>query len=129
MEPQPSRSIGDLLRSLVRDIQNLVATQIELAVAEAQEKLRQAGIAVLFVSCGLLFVFSAWIVLLFALVTALSVHLPAWAAAGIVAVVTALVGGAFLAIGLRDLKADRLKPKRTLAVLRHEREIIKETLS
>lgn len=129
MERTPSRSIGDLLRSLVRDIQELVATQIELAVAEAQEKLRQAGIAVLFVSCGLLFAFSAWIVLLFALVTALSVYLPAWAAAGIVALVTALIGGALLAIGLRDLSTDQLKPKRTLAVLRHERDIIKENLS
>jgi len=103
--------------------------QIELALAEVQEKARQAGSALLAVLCGALLVFSAWMVLLAALVTALSAQMPAWLAAGIVGLLVAFVGAMFIHRGLRDLSAERLKPQRTLDVLRHERDVVKETIS
>ena len=118
----------DLLRSLATDLKDLVARQIELAAAELREKADQAAGAGVLIATGLLLALAALMVLLDALVAAMARQMPEWLAAGLVALVVAGLGSALLAKGWRDLRSDNLKPRRTLEMLRHDRERIKEQL-
>ncbi len=123
------RPVTDILRSLGGDLQRLVAMQIELALAEAHQKLRQAGHAILALACGLLLALAAFLVVLQAVVQALAQTMPAWLAAALVGAVVAAVAAVWICTALRDLRSENLMPQRTLNALRRDKQLIKETLS
>jgi len=123
------RSLSSLLRGLGNDLQRLVAIQIELAMAELHQKVREAGNALLALACGLLLAFAAILVVLQAVVQALAQSMPAWLAAGLVGSVVAAVAAVWIWAALRSLHTDNLMPRRTIDALRRDKQLIKETVS
>jgi hypothetical protein len=128
-EGESRRSLSALLRGLGHDLQTLVAMQIELAVAEIQQKIREAGNALLALACGLLMALAAFLVVLQAVVQALAQSMPAWLAAALIGSVVGGVAAVWIWAGLRRLHTDNLMPRRTMDALRRDKQLIKETMS
>lgn len=128
-EGESRRSLSALLRGLGHDLQTLVAMQIELAIAEVHQKVREASSALLALACGLLMALAAFLVVLQAVVQALAETMPAWLAAALVGFVVAGVAAVWIWAALRSLNTENLMPRRTINALRRDKQLIKETLS
>lgn len=107
-------SIGHLVSGLIADLGQLVRQELHLAQAEASEKLQQAQNGAFAVVTGLLVAFCALLILLQAVVIALSNTMPPWAASLVVGVVLAGVAFVLIRQGSRKLEARSLVPERTL---------------
>jgi len=115
-------SIGDLLSGLVHDLGQLVRQELRLAQAEVSEKLQQAQNGIDAVTTGLLVAFCALLILLQAVVIALSNVMPAWLASVAVGGVLALVALLLIRQGRKNLQARNLIPQRTLRAARSSSE-------
>jgi uncharacterized membrane protein YqjE len=122
-------STGSLIARLARGLPELIRKEMHLLRAEISEKTNQAFTAVGLIVGGLVFALVALNVLAAALVAAI-------AAAGVAETWSAvIVGGgigllAFLLAmkGVRDLKASRLMPERTVRQAEQDAKLAKETL-
>jgi Flp pilus assembly protein TadB len=107
-KPATDPSIGELMSQLSTQTSRLIRDEIRLAQKEFQQSAKHAGIgAGLFSVAGLLALLG-FVTLIGAAVAALSLVLPVWAAAVIVAAVLFLVAGVAGLIGRRQ--ADEVTP-------------------
>ena len=117
--------VADLLGQLGGDIAGLVRKEAELARAEVSEKLNSAGKAVTDIAAGGLLLVAALLVLLQALVLALSKIMdPIWAAL-LVGVVVAGVGYLLLRAGMKAISLKGLSPDRSARQLKKDAELMK----
>ena len=129
--------LGDLFAGLARDFSGLFRTEIELAKAEASEKIDQAVKAGISLAAGAILAIGALGVFLAALVSGGTALLVAWGmmepaanfvSAIVVTVIVALIAWAVIASGLNQLKANRLGLDRTTTSLRADAATVKESL-
>ncbi|MGB3338459.1 MAG: phage holin family protein [Devosia sp.] len=132
-----SRPLAELLGGLATDISTLFRKEVQLAKAEASEKVSETMAGVSSIAVGGVLALGALGVLLAAIVSLLSAFLvargmdPTFANAISAFVVTAVVGiAAWVAIsrGLNALKASNLNMNRTTASLGRDADIVKERL-
>ncbi|HET6970708.1 MAG TPA: phage holin family protein, partial [Phenylobacterium sp.] len=110
---KPQRSIGDLIGELTGDLTALVKKESELIRAELGEKVNRAAKSVGDIAAGGLLLMAALLVLLQALVLALSkVMDPTWAAL-LVGVTVAAVGYALVRMGMKSISLSGLAPDRS----------------
>ena len=103
-------TLGALVHQLSEQTSQLVRSEVDLAKAELAEKGKSAGLGIgLFSAAGLLGFFGA-AVLISAVILALSLALPAWAAALVVAVVLFAGAGVAGLVG-RNKVAEATPPK------------------
>ena len=132
-----SRPLAELLGGLAGDISTLFRKEIELAKAEASEKIADTMSAISAIAIGGGLALGALGVLLAAIVTLLSAVLvsmgvdPLFAntiAAFVVAIVVGLIAWGSISRGLNALKARNLNMNRTAASLGRDADIVKERL-
>jgi VIT1/CCC1 family predicted Fe2+/Mn2+ transporter len=122
-----NRSIPELLGDLSGNVSTLMRKEIQLARAETSEKVSQAMVSVGSILGGAVLALAALIVLLQALVIALTnAGIPAGWSALIVGVIVAGIGYALIHKGTNDLKADNLAPERTIDSLKQDAQTLKE---
>jgi Putative Actinobacterial Holin-X, holin superfamily III len=127
MQHSDDRSLKDLFGDLTHSVTTLFRKEIELARAETSEKLSQAGVAAGALAAGGVLALAALIVLLQALVIALSeLGVAPALSALIVGGVVAIIAFALIYKGVNDLKASNLAPTRTVEALRRDAHMIKE---
>jgi uncharacterized membrane protein YqjE len=119
----PEASLGQLVSELISDLGQLVRQELRLAQSEVSEKFKQAQHGLYAIVTGLLVAFCALLILLQALVIALSNAMPPWLAAVVVGAVLAV--NAFIQIrqGRENLKARNLIPQRSLRAGRKAIEV------
>lgn len=122
----PDQSFKSLLVDLVNNVGRLVRQEIQLVQAESSEKTSQALEGILTIVGGLFMAFAALVILLLALVAALSNVIEPWLASLIVAVVVALVSFALIKHGQNNLRARNLIPDRTLRVVQSQKDMVVE---
>lgn len=123
--PLRPQSTVDLIGQLTGDLATLVRKEAELVRAETSEKLRLVGKAVADVAAGGLLLMAALLVLLQALVLALSkVMDPTWASL-LVGLGVAGVGYMLVRMGLKAMSMDALKPDRAARQLKKDAELMK----
>jgi hypothetical protein len=132
-EPSPGprqRPLIGLFSDLWRETSTLVRNEAELAKAEISEKISQIGTGVAAIAVGGGIIFAGFLVLLFAAVGALELMLQTehavWLAPLIVGLVVMILGFVALAKGRSELKAENLKPERTMESLRQDARLAKE---
>ncbi len=107
-EPRPAaedpRSVAQLLADLLRNLQDILGAEIRLAQARAREELRAYRPTASLIVVGVLGGIMSVLFLLLAAAAALSLVVPVWAAALIVAFGMAAVCAIFLAIGVSRLR-------------------------
>jgi len=120
------RPIKSLLSDVFTGINTLVRQEMRLAQAESSEKLSQAMTGLVSLLAGMLIAFTALIVLLQALVLALSNVMAPTYAALLVGGVVALIAFILIQQGQSKMKVGNLMPERTMRSMREDREMVME---
>jgi drug/metabolite transporter (DMT)-like permease len=127
MQTTGDRSFKELFGDLTSSVSTLFRKEIELARAEASEKVSQAAFAAGSLAGGAILALAALIILLQALVIALTeLGLAPALSALIVGGVVAIIAFALIYKGMNDLKASNLAPTRTVDSLRRDAHMVKE---
>ena len=122
--PDP-RTLPELVSQLTSDLATLVRKESELVRTEMTEKLRTAGKAAGELAAGGILLLAALLVLLQALVVALSkVMDPVWASL-IVGVAVAGLGFFLVRAGVKMMKPENLSPDRTARQLQKDAQLMK----
>lgn len=121
----PEPTIGELIRSLLQDVGQLIRTEIKLAQAEVGQNVSRAKTPVAMMAVGGLLMFGAFLTLLGALVGWLADAVgPGWAAF-IVAVVVGGAGVALIMSGKKKMSTVALTPTRTVASVKQDAQALK----
>lgn len=132
-----SRPLAELLGGLANDISGLFRKEVQLAKAEASEKVSEAMAGASSIAIGGVLALGALGVLLAAVVSLLASWLvgmgldPTLAnalSAIVVTVVVGLVAWTMISRGLHALKASNLNMNRTAASLGRDADVVKERL-
>ncbi|WP_279480675.1 phage holin family protein [Aureimonas sp. SK2] len=126
VDPQPGRTVPDLLGDLLREATELFRTEGKLIRAEISDKITQLQVGGGSIAAGGICLLVALIVLAQALVIALAHVVGAGWSALIVGVVIAIIGVMLLAKGKKDLEVVNLAPDRTLDQLQKDSRMVKE---
>lgn len=135
MADKENRSLPELVTGLVSDISGLFRKEIDLAKAEASEKMSHALLGLEAFAAGVILAICAIGVLLAALIKGLTVFLVAQgmlettadALSSIaVGVVVALAAWVLIARGLSSFKGENLKLERTAASLQRDARVVKD---
>jgi hypothetical protein len=125
--PSDDRSFKELIGDLSGSISTLFRKEIQLARAETSEKITQSMVAVGAIAGGAILALAALLVLLQALVIAISeLGVPPGWASLIVGVIVAAIAYFMIHKGTNDLKASSLAPSRTIDSLRSDAHMAKE---
>jgi uncharacterized membrane protein YqjE len=110
MALNPSRSVADILREALSNLQEIGRLEVKLAKAELLDELRVVRQAALFVGIGFVGVLFAACFMLLALLYLLTQVMPNWASALIIACVLTVVACLCIAVGMRRFKALHASP-------------------
>jgi uncharacterized membrane protein YqjE len=105
------RSIPEILRDVLANIQDIVRAEVRLAKAELGEELSSARTAGLLIGVGAVAAIFSALFLLLACVYALARVMPNWAAALIVAAAVGVAAALTLGLGLKRFKTTQAAPK------------------
>ena len=119
---QPERAISDVLRDILRNLQEIVRAEVRLAKAEIRDDARKTAASAACLVAGIVGALSAWALLLWTIAFALSTRMPMWAATLSIAVVLAVAASVLIAGGLRRLKQVHPMPERTIASIKENVE-------
>jgi hypothetical protein len=119
-------SISELFSDLTHNLTSLVRQEILLAKTEMKTKVSQVAAGGAYMGAGGALVYAGFLVLLGAAVFGLSTVMPLWLSALIVGLVVSLVGAGLLIKGRNDLKAQNLKPEKTIRSVRRDIDFTKE---
>ncbi|HLV84118.1 MAG TPA: phage holin family protein [Devosia sp.] len=131
------RPLAELLGGLASDISNLFRKEIQLAKAEASEKLSETMAGVVSLLVGTVLALGALGVLLSAIVLILAAFfvnqgmeqtLANAVSAGLVTLVVGIIGWIFISRGLKALSTTNLNMNRTATSLGRDADIVKERL-
>ena len=124
-----TRTIPELVSTLTSDLANLVRKEGELVRTEVTEKISHTGKAVAQIAIGGVLLLGAFMVLLQALVVALSkVMDPLWASL-IVGLLVGLAGWLVVQAAVKMMKPAALAPDRTVRQMQKDRELLKEQVA
>jgi len=128
IDPQEP-SLGELLGGLVGNMQDLIRGEVGLAKQELKEEAKQAGVgAGMLAGAGVM----ALVGLIFVGLTAtyaLTLVLPGWAAALIVAALFLIVGFVLYSLGRQRLQRIDPVPRQSIESLKEDTEWIKQQVS
>lgn len=116
------RSVADVLHDVVRNLQEIVRSEVRLAKAEIRQEARQAASAGVWLAASVVAAVSAWMCLVWTAVYGLAIFISIWAATLVVAVVMAAMAAGLLLTGLRKLRRISLSPERTIETLKENVE-------
>jgi len=122
-----TRSIPEILSSLLTQCTMLVRKEGELARTEMSEKVSQVAAGLVLIIAGAVLLIPALVVLLGAAVAALERAglAPQWSAL-IVGGAALLIGFILLAVGVSRLKAENLVPRKTINQLQEDASVAKQ---
>lgn len=118
--------MGALVHDLTQDISTLVRDEMRLAQAELAEKGKRAGVGIGMFSAAGLLAFFGLAALITTAILALSLALPGWLAALIVAVVLFVVAGIVAMAGKSNVQqATPPAPERTIESIKEDVAAVK----
>ena len=106
-----ARPISAVLQDIVANVQDIVRAEMRLAKTEVSEEFAKARSAGVLLAVGTVTASFSALFILLAIVFALSLYMPAWAAALIVAAGIGIVAGLSIGFGVKRFKAVRAAPK------------------
>ena len=120
------RSVSGVLQDILRNLQEMVRSEVRLAKVEMRGEVRQAVSSSVWIAAGAVGAVSAWIFLLWACVYALATRMPMWCATLVVAVVVAVVAVVLIKEGIRRVKPIQPIPQRTVESVKENFEWMKQ---
>ena len=120
------RSLSDILQDAIRNVQEIVRSEVRLAKTEIRDEAAKAKSSTLLLGAGAVTAVLAVLFLLFAGVYALALVIPMWAASLITGATLAVVASIVLAGGMKRFKQLHLTPERTVKTLKENVEWAKQ---
>jgi Putative Actinobacterial Holin-X, holin superfamily III len=120
------RSVSDVLQDILRNLQDMVRSEIRLAKVEIREDVRRAVSSSVWIAAGTVAAVSAWIFVLWTLAYALAIRMPMWAATLVVALVMGAAAGVLIMGGIRRIKRIQPIPERTVKSVKENLEWMKQ---
>jgi hypothetical protein len=125
-DTRSARPLRAIVGDVAQDAQFLVRGELELARLELDSSLNRAVLGLVRVFGGMFVGFAGLIVILMAAVDALTFVIPAWAAALVVGVLIAAIGGLLTMTGLKSLKLRNVAPQRTMRNVRQDAQLVQD---
>jgi uncharacterized membrane protein YqjE len=119
---QREPTLGDLFSDLSAQASLLVRQEVQLAKVEMSEKASQVGREIALIAVGGVLAYSALLAIAAGIILGLGLLIPYWAAALLVGLVFAIVGGALAWTGVQALKNINLAPTQTIETLKEDKE-------
>jgi len=126
MAIERERSISDVVQDIIRNIQEMLRSEVRLAKTELREEAAKAKSAGILLGGGAVSAFFAIFFLLLMTVYALTRVMPDWSAALIVAGLMAIVAGLMLSAGMKRFKQVHPTPERTVENIKENVEWVKQ---
>ena len=120
------RSLSDVFQDIIRNVQEIVRSEVRLAKTEILEEVAKAKSGTLMLGAGIIAALFATALLLLMVVYALTLVVPSWAAALIVGGLLAVVASVMIAAGMRQINAVRPTPARTVETIKENVEWAKQ---
>ena len=120
------RPVSDVLQDILRNLQEMVRSEIRLAKVEIRGEVKRAVSSGVWIAVGSVAAMSAWIFLLWALAYSLATRMSMWAATLIVALMMAASAAALIMSGIRRAKRIRPIPERTVESVKENLEWMKQ---
>ena len=120
------RSLSDILQDTIRNVQEIMRSEVRLAKTEIREEAAKAKASTLLLGAGAITAIFAVLFLLLAGVYALALVIPLWAAALIVGAALAVVASIVLTAGMRRFKQIHPTPERTVETIKENVEWAKQ---
>ena len=125
-----NRSIPEVFSDLVGQLTTLLRKEAELARTEVSEKISKIALGLAFAMVGGVLVIPALVVLLGAIVSALTSNgMAIYLAALIVGGSTLIIGIVLMIAGVERLKGESLVPEKTINQLQRDVEVAKNEMS
>jgi uncharacterized membrane protein YqjE len=115
-------TLGDTVTGIIQDMQEIVRGEVQLAKTEIKEDASQMGKALGMIAAAALVALVGFIFLMWAVTYLLNKSLEMWLSAGIVAVALLAIGGIVGMMGKNQLQAANLKPDKTIASVKEDKE-------
>ena len=128
-KPGADASLGELMSQLSAQTSRLVRDELRLAQKEFQESAKHAGIGAGLLSVAGLFAFLGLATVIAAAVAALSLVLPVWAAALIVAVVLFAIAGVAALVSKKQAEEVTPAAPRTVETVKADIQEVKDRTS
>jgi uncharacterized membrane protein YqjE len=120
------RSLSDVLQDVIRNVQEIVRSEVRLAKTEIREEAARAKSATLLLGAGAVTAIFAILFLLLTIVYALALVMPSWAAALIVGAALAVTASVTLPAGVRRFKQIPPTLERTVGTIKENVEWTKQ---
>jgi predicted phage tail protein len=118
MPEKGERSIGQLVSELTLELRTLFRQEMQLFTAEMKEMMAKVAKDTIAIVAGGVLIYSAFLVLLAAMVIGLATFMPAWGAALLVAIAFMGIGLILVQKGRKDLTQMEKKPEQTTESLK-----------
>jgi hypothetical protein len=119
-------SVSELFSDLTHNMTSLVRQEILLAKTEMKSKVGQISSGGIYIGVGGAVLYAGFLVLLAAAVLGLAYFWPIWLSALLVGLIVSIVGAGLAAKGRNDLKAQNLKPERTIHSVKQDVNFTKD---
>ena len=116
MAPE-DRSLSEVLQDIIRNVQEIVRSEVRLAKTELKEEAEKAKTPTMLLGAGGVATLFAIFFLLLTIVYALARVMPNWTAALIVAAVLGVVASMMLTAGMKGFKHVHPTPTRTVETI------------
>ena len=121
--------LGTLISGVVKDLQDLLRGEIQLAKTELKEDATNAGKGIGSIAAGAFVGLVGFIFLMLAATWLLDKWLQQWLAAGIVAAALLLIALILAMSGRNKLRASNLKPEQTIETLKEDQAWAKQQIN
>ena len=119
------RAISDVLQDILRNLQEIVRSEVRLAKVEIRGEAKHAAASAVWIAAGTIGALSAWAFLLWTIAFALSTRMSMWAATLVVALVLACAASVLIVGGIRRVKRIHPIAERTTASIKENVEWIR----
>jgi uncharacterized membrane protein YqjE len=124
--PANERSISDVLQDIVRNVQEIIRSEVRLAKQEVREEANKATSAGKLIGAGAVTALYAGFFFLFMIFCALSAVMANWAAALIVSAILGIIAAWTLKAGITNFKLIHPAPERTMESLKENVEWVRQ---
>jgi uncharacterized membrane protein YqjE len=126
---EDQESVGSLISGLIKDLQELVRGEVQLAKTELRDDAMTAGSALGSIAAGALVGVTGFIFLMLGVTYLINKELEMWLSAAIVGAVLAIIAAVLVSVGRKKLSASNFKPEQTIETLKEDREWAKQQMS
>jgi MFS family permease len=115
-----ARTAGDLIHDVVREAGTMIRSEVQLAKAEVSEQISKAGKSAALLSGAAVAGLLCGMAVVAVCISALSLAMPVWAAAIIVAALLGILAGLLYRAGRARLRETKAVPERTSRTLKED---------